>query len=184
MLRNIIAGSCLALALAGGAVACSTNNSATQADQAATNNQLDRYQKNQPIPFNDSSVFRATLITVEQAQIHGIATTTFFYNQGVAKPDSCPSLGFPLPSTAQLTNPQQVINTYNNNAGVSIPQLEPNGVYTGDSTGTYVVCVDPTGAQYIQYWEGFVKTIGGPAHWDQGTQTIMLDGAPTVKPGK
>jgi len=88
---------------------------------------------------------------------------------------SCPSIGFPTPTTAQLTNPLQDVGT-----GGPIGQLEPNGVYTGDSTGTYVVCVAPNGTKYVSYWEGDVQTEGGPAHWDDTKGQIVLDGAPTV----
>jgi hypothetical protein len=183
LLRTIIAGSGMVLALFGVA-ACGSSHSANSAEQAKQASQQDMYSKNQPIPLWPSSALRGTLITVEDAEVHGVATTTFFFNMGVQDPVlSCPSLGFPLASTAQLSNPQQVVNTYNNNAGTAIPQQEPNGIYTGDSTGTYVVCARPDGSKSIDYWEGFVYTVGGPAHWDAGTHTVVVDGAATVKGG-
>ncbi|MCV7174920.1 hypothetical protein [Mycolicibacterium sphagni] len=157
---------------------CGANSStAAGKDQAQTNNQLDRYQANQPVPAFDRSQLRQQVITVENAQAHGVATTTFFFNQGVQEPIFvCPSIGFPIPSTAQLTNPQQAL--WGTNSSVTIGQMEPTGVYTGDSTGTYVECVAPSGTQFIKYWEGFVDTIGGPAHWDGHHE--VLDGEPTV----
>jgi hypothetical protein len=150
-------------------------------DQNQTNTQLNRYQKNQPIPQSDSSQYRQTAIDVELAQIHGVATTSFFFNQGVNKPyEVCPSVGFPVASTSQLTNPEQVVSAPNNGAA-TVAQQEPNGVYTGQSTGTYVVCVSSTGQRYVDYAEEFVHTVGGPAHWDNTTSRIVLDGEPTVK---
>ena len=154
-------------------------------DQKATNTQLELYQTNQPVPLYDWSQYRQTILDIEQAQVHGIATTTFFFNQGVQQPiKACPSIGFPVASTAQLTNPSQVVrvNTGNQNwvDGV-VGQQEPNGVYTGDSSGTYVVCVASNGIKYVTYWEGYVHTEGGPAHWDPKQNMIVLDGAPTVK---
>lgn len=179
MTRNRIVALVFAVLAAIGLAACTTSSDSTKNDAKQTNNQLKRYQANQPIPLNDWSQFRQTVIDVEQAQIHGVATTTFFFNQGVSDPiDVCPSIGFAVPSTAQLTNPTQLVGGDSRN-GV-IGQAEPNGVYTGDSTGTYVVCVAKSGLRYPNYWEGFVKTIGGPAHWDTETHSIVLDGAPTV----
>lgn len=158
---------------------CGVSN-ATTLDKQLSNTALDRYQANQPIPQSDYSQYRQTAIDVENAQIHGVATTTFFYNQGNPNPiKSCPSVGFPVSSTSQLTNPQQITSDGRAHYGV-IGQLEPNGTYTGDSAGTYVVCVDPKGLKYISYWEGFVETEGGPAHWDNNLHQIVLDGEPTV----
>lgn len=150
--------------------------SSTANDQQATNNQLNVYQANQPIPKADWSQYRQTVIDVEQAQIHGMATTTFEFNMGVADPiQVCPSIGFPVASTSQMTNPQQAVGS-----GAVVAQAEPNGVFTGESSGTYIVCVAPDGAKYVDYWEGHVKTIGAPAHWDSVKKTIVLDGTPTV----
>lgn len=162
-------------------VACDTQPSSITSDQQQTDTQLKRYQANQPVPQFDWSQLRQTAIDVESAQVHGVATTTFFFNLGVQHPvKTCPSIGFPVASTAQLTNPDQVVWGSNGASGV-VGQQEPNGVYTGESSGTYVVCVAArSGAKYISYWEGFVHTEGGPAHWDETQNMIVLDGAPTV----
>lgn len=162
-------------------------NAAIGSDQRASTTQLSRYEANQPIPQSDFSQYRQTLLDVEQAQIHGVATTTFFYNMGSNVPvKSCPSLGYPVASTSQLTNPEQITRATTNSSYEVIPQLEPNGTYTGDSSGTYVACVSPTGQPYVSYWEGSVETEGGAAHYDSASSQIVLDGAPTVttKSGK
>lgn len=172
----IVIGATGAVVLTG----CSHGNAGTQEDKKVSNAQLERYQKNQPIPQSDWSQYRQTVIDIEQAQIHGVATTTFFYNQGSNRPvKSCPSIGFPVATTSQLTNPEQT-QTHGSDGIATIGQLEPNGVYTGDSTGTYVVCVASGGAKEITYWEGFVETEGGAAHYDSKTGQIVLDGEPTV----
>jgi hypothetical protein len=167
-----------------GLTACSNGSpSSVNNDQKVSNTQLDRFQKNQPIPQSDWSQYRQTLIDVEMAQIHAVATTTFFFNLGTGTPiKMCPSIGFPVPTTSQLTNPQQLVRDGGSGTvvGGTVGQLEPNGAYTGDSTGTYVVCVSSNGTKYVTYWEGFVQTEGGPAHWDKAQQMIVLDGAPTV----
>jgi len=153
-------------------------------DQRNTNSQLDRYQKNQPIPAADWSQYRQTLIDVELAQIHGVATTSFFFNLGTDNPiKTCPSIGYPVPTTAQLTNPDQVVAAPNTQAA-TIGQAEPNGAYNGPSSGTYVVCVTPSGTRYISYWEGDVQTEGGGARWNRVTGMIELDTATVITKGR
>jgi hypothetical protein len=149
-------------------------DSGTTADANATDRQLKQYQSKQPIPFHDWSQYRQTLISIDDAQAHGTATTSFMFLMGVPNPiRTCPSIGYPVPSTAQLTNPGQ------NSGGTTISQMEPNGVYTGESSGTYVVCV-VNGKPVPVYWEGDVHAEGGPAHWDKAKGQVVTDGAPTV----
>lgn len=153
------------------------SGSAARNDRTQTDRQLGRYQANQPVPDFDWSAYRQTAIDIESAKVHAVATTTFFFNQGATRPiRSCPSLGFPIPSTVQLTNPMQEIG----GAGATIGQMEPNGTYTGESSATYVVCAAPDGTRYVVYWEGFVYTEGGPARWNDDTGMVELTGKPTV----
>lgn len=157
-----------------------TDATAMSNDQKVTNSQLEKYQQVQPVPMYDWSQYRQTVIDVTAAQANSVATTTFMFNMGTADPiDQCPSIGFPVPATAQLTNPEQITWQDGSNSQV-IPQAEPNGTYTGDSQGTYIVCVASDGTKYIDYWEGSVKTTGGPAHWDYDKHRVVLDGKPTV----
>jgi hypothetical protein len=181
--RRILAATIALPLLALSLTACDTGDSAVRGDEEQTNTQLERYQANQPVPMFDWSQYRQTVIDIESAQANGVATTTFFFNQGVPAPiKTCPSIGFPVPTTAQITNPDQV---YGSDAGsgagrVTVSQMEPTGVYTGDSSGTYVVCVADDGTDYVTYWEGFIQTEGGPAHWDADASLIVLDGAATA----
>jgi len=159
---------------------CTAQKASVRADQNATNTQLSRYQANQPVPQFDWSQYRQTLIDVQMAQVHGVATTSFFFNLGTSKPIKvCSSIGFPVPTTSQLTNPDQVVPAPNSGSA-AISQAEPNGTYTGQSSGTYVVCVADNGTKYVSYWEGDVQTEGGAAHWDDAAGRIVLDGKPTV----
>lgn len=176
--RNVVYG-LMAFAIVITLAACGSSSSVNN-DQKISNNQLNQYQRTQPVPFFDWSQYRQTAIDIETAQAQGVTTTTFFYNMGSNVPiKSCPSIGFPIASTAQLTNPEQAVSGPNNGA-VTVAQLEPNGVYTGTSSGTYVVCVTPAGAKEITYWEGWVETEGGPAHYDTSSHQIVLDGPATV----
>jgi hypothetical protein len=66
-------------------------------------------------------------------------TWTVFYSMG--KPIFvCPSIGYPIPYTSQFTNPMQ--QTSPGTAGnVAIPQAEPNGLFTGTTNATLILCV-------------------------------------------
>lgn len=152
-------------------------NRARRADENTSARVLSRFQKTQPVPERPWSQLRQNLIEIEEAQMDTTQTTTFFFNMGVPNPVlTCPSIGFPIPSTAQLTNPQAKVRGASD---AVIAQLESNGVYTGDSTGTYAICVSPQGKAYAVYWEGFVYTATGPATWD-GKQ-VQLIGPPSHK---
>lgn len=152
-------------------------SSANSTDQNTADTQLSQYLAAQPTPVFQWSQERATLIALLNARATTTATTSFFFNLGTKSPvGSCPSIGFPLATTTQLTNPDATAGT----AGAVVSQIEPTGVYTGASSGTYVVCVNPEGVKYATYWEGDVYTVGGVGKWDDATGTVSLVGEPTV----
>lgn len=159
--------------------ACSSGgNSANSKDQTTAKQQLSNAQAAQPVPNFTFSQLRQNLIEIETAQANTTQTTSFFYNNGSNKPvSSCPSIGFPIPTTDQLTNPEQV--TYDGSGGVAFPQIEANLVYTGQSSGTYVICVDAQGETYAFYWEGWVGTISGPGTYNETTGQVELTGKPS-----
>lgn len=154
-------------------------------DQITSARALTQYQAAQPAPLFKYSQERETLIDIERLQASDTQTTSFGFNQGVQTPAwSCPSIGVPIASTTQLTNPQQTFNPHDNNDNgddTVLPEVDPTGVYTGDSTGTYILCVAPNGTDYLQYWEGFVDTVTGPAVWNAATGSVQLTGPSTVK---
>lgn len=162
------------------AASCDAENSAAKSNEEQTNRQLAQYNTVQPVPFHDWSQYRQTALDIDAAKVNGVATTSFFFNNGVVDPiDSCPSIGFPLPSTIQITSPDQV-EWWNGGSAVS-EQMEPNGTYTGESSATYVICVAPNGDLYPSYWEGNVKAEGGAAQWNYDLKRIELVGDPTVE---
>lgn len=158
--------------------ACTNQNKAANKEAKIGRKQLSAFLTNQPVPVFPNSQLRQNLIEIETAQAHSTVTTSFMFNQGVQDPVSvCPSIGFPIASTSQLTNPMYRVQDHD----ATLPQIEANGIYTGDSSGTYVICVDGNGAAYAQYWEGFVSTVTGPAKWDTATHAIVLTGAPSAE---
>lgn len=166
-----------AAALIGGLAACGLGQNANDQETNNQGKQQSQYDDHQKIPFYTFSQIRETLIQIENAQANGVATTSFMMNFGPDPIDSCPSIGFPIPTTTELNNPQQTAGG-NNDAVIGLQ--EPTGVYPGSSSGTYVLCALPNGTTQARYWEGYVETVGGPAHWDYTTHRVVLDGASTV----
>src|SRR6266581_4379725 len=74
----------------------------------------------------------------------------------------------------------------NQTAGsVVIGNMDPNGVYSPtSSSGTYVMCVNSAGQEYLVYWEGDVLQVNGNAAWDQslngGKGGVRVTGAPQM----
>lgn len=175
-----------AVAVVLGVAACngSANSAGQQQENATSRQDLSTYEQAQPAPHFPYSQIRATAIAVEASQALGEQTTSFFFNQGVRNPIfQCPSIGDPVPNTAELTNPQQVYNDGYPNGGqaVTIGNIDPNGLYSPtSSTGTNVMCVNGQGQQYLQYWEGFVDTVNGAATWDAATGQIVVTGQPQM----
>lgn len=177
-----------AIVISTGAASCDSGGGAPSGQQLETqqqSNDTTQYEQTMPIPsFNGQSQMRRTLTEVEAIQALGSQTTSFFFNQGIADPIfSCPSLGMPVASTAQLSNPQQIVDDGYPNGGASvvIGQMDPNGVYSPpDSTGTNVLCLDAHGNPYIQYWEGFVDAVSGAASWNASTHTVQVIGQPSI----
>lgn len=168
------------LALVG--AACETGGtqpSATAKDKALAARSLDDLQRAHPTPKFAKSQLRQNLVDLITAQAETTQTTSFFFNQGVTDPImSCPSIGFPIASTAQLTNPVQTV-TKGTDGITTIGQVEPTGIYSGDSSGTYVICIDAKGKAYAAYWEGFVQAITGPAEWNRQSKQVELIGPPS-----
>lgn len=169
----------IAVSLLTTASSCSAeSSSSTNADEAISESLLQDFQKSQPVPVYKYSQYRENLRDILQVQAEATPTTTFVFNQGVADPIMvCPSIGFAIPSTTQLTNPMKIEDRYEGD--VAIPQVEPNGTFTGESTATYIVCRDANGRGYGDSWEGNVNVITGPAEWDYDKKRIVLIGAPT-----
>lgn len=183
----------LALSLVFGVAACgidgTTSSTVAQtgasSEAAAQTRDDNNLNTNQPVPVYKYSQMRETLINVEDIQANGENTTSFFFNQGIQNPiQTCSSIGMPVASDTELTNPQkQEIQPdgggYQQNNGDNVlAQADPTGVYSGQSTGTNVLCVNAQGQEYIDYWEGYVQTISGSATWNNATHTIQLLGTP------
>lgn len=173
----------LFLGLGAGSCASGNSNSADNRERATSNDTQERYANNQPIPSDGWSQLRQNLKEIEIAQIRGSSTFAYFFIEGKAngKPVmSCSSMGFPIPASFQLSNPLKPAG-YQDSA--TIAQMEPNGVFTGDTDGTYVIClrVSPgqpdDGRPYAMYWEGRVMMSSVELQWDEASGTMVPTGA-------
>jgi hypothetical protein len=177
------AGTAVVLTL-GGISACTHANNGSTAESKQQGNDTTQILNNQPLPNINWSQWRQDLISVELAEANDTATTSFVMHQGNQDPVfSCPSIGFPIPVTASLSNPlapyQGPVNTGADDPVVG--QMDPNGVYMPPGgEGTWVVCLDSSGMPYINYAEDNVDAPGGPAVWNYKTHSYSLVGAPTV----
>jgi hypothetical protein len=82
-------------------------------------------------------------------------TYTYLYNamQGTIGQKVCDSVGYGFSGATQYTNPSKV--DWSTNHAVTIPQADPNGLYSPSEThGTWVLCrvpgTDTVAAQYIE----------------------------------
>ena len=190
MNRNLrtIAGIAATAAVIGLSVTACTSSGGTPSGQAVENQEQQQDTQalinNQPIPHFNYSQIRQTLIDAETIASDGTQTTSFFFQMGDQDPVfSCPSLGMPVANTAQLSNPEQVVNDGYPQGGAAVPigQMDPDGVYAPSaSTGTYVICVNSSGAKYLEYWEGDVMTVAAGATWNSSTHQLQVTGAPTA----
>ena len=163
--------------------ACGVNSSsATSIEAKAQSQDTQTLLKATPPPQYSYSQERQDLKNIEDARANATQTTSFFYNMGSNTPVfSCPSIGYPIASDTELTNPNQITWVYTGGGtridGV-IGNPDPTGVYTGQSTGTYVICVNSAGQGYGFYWEGFVAALPGYATIVNGQ--IQFSGSPTA----
>lgn len=164
-----------ALVLMLGGCSAAKKESAVLKDEKTSDRILEQHGKAQPVPFFDYSQARQNLIEIATAQANTTQTTSFFFLEGIGLVGSCPSIGFPIASTTQLTNPGAEKGP--RESRIVLPQIEPTGVYTGESTGTYTICVDGSGTPYASYFEGYVQTVTGPAEFVDGQ--VKLTGKPT-----
>ena len=165
----------------GGANSCDSTSSTAKAernDTAVVDQQQTIYQNGQPIPLFNYSQQRATLIDVYKAKTAGTATYTVVYSFG--RPVfTCPSIGFPIPATTQLTNPERIGYTGYNIGALAFPQAEPDGTYTGQTAVTYVLCVRSDGSVSPVYSEPDVMTFTYPVKIVDG-QIVDAGGKSTV----
>jgi hypothetical protein len=81
---------------------------------------------------------------IEMRDQDGLVTYTYTVPEATGRPVFlCNSIGYGLPAAMQYTNPEKYAST----SGVTLPQADPNGLFSPDSAeGTWVMCSDPSGS--------------------------------------
>jgi hypothetical protein len=176
--------------------ACGTAPRTTQADQNAqqyTSRQSDIYDRGQPLHLYDYSQDRASYLAIYDARVAGKATYQVSVPALGGQPwYSCPSRGYPIPATSQLTNPEYgSVPPGFSSLIVTLPQPEPNGLYSGPTDGTYMQCVDTDGSLYSVYSEPPVLAFPFAVTWTADRGFVKANpndrasySLPTAPPGQ
>lgn len=181
----LVIGALFVLVACGGA-----NSNGTNQEQATVNAQQVQYNKAQPIPFYDYSLQRQALIDIYNSQNQNSQTWDVVTSYSGQFLFQCEAVGWPIPAAAQLSNPSQVVEVqgaWNKINGV-VGLAEPNGIYTGNTQGTYILCSRPDGKIAPVYTENNVQMFPFPVKVDPTTGAITDAGGTsnitiTVKPG-
>lgn len=150
------------------------NEDANHAESNAVDRQQQVYTQHQPVPQFDWSLERSLMIQLYQARNRTLATYSYVINSYTgAIIMSCPSMGFPIPATTQLTNPETTAG-YNN--CTTIQQAEPNGLYAPPVThGTWIMCLEPDGTIEPRYVENDVIATVRPMQ-EQNGHLVPVEG--------
>jgi hypothetical protein len=151
---------------------------ANRAEAKAVGRQQEIYVTNQPAPTFDFSLERHLLIQLYTARNQAVGTYSYVQSEFNGKVLwGCPSIGFPIPANTQLTNPDLI--DYNSHGAVTLPQAEPNGLYSSPSTsGTFIMCTGKNGEIIPVYEERTVSTFVTPMKEVNGT--LLADGVPSL----
>lgn len=172
MIRKIVALAALAVVVA----ACNGVTQSVSQEQNAVNAQQDQYNKVQPIPFYDYSLQRQALIDIYNSQNQNSKTWDVITSYSGQFLFMCQAVGWPIPAAAQLSNPQQI--AWSNSGGTTwssgvVGQAEPNGIYTGNTQGTYILCIRPDGKISPVYTENNVQMFPFEVKVDPTTGQIV-----------
>ena len=144
---------------------CYTQSEANRSATDYTDRQQSIYDRGLPLHLYDYSQDRASYIAIYDARVQGKATFSVAVPEISGAPwFACPSRGYPIPATAQLTNPDRVDYSRGGTV-VTLPQAEPNGLYSGHTAATYMQCVDSDGSLYSVYSEPHVMTFPFAVVW-------------------
>jgi hypothetical protein len=170
-----------AVGTSAGVTACTSSLNGNQQEAKQQLQDTQSLENNQPLPHFNYSQERQNMIDIENAQARNVQTTTFWMNMGDPDPiGSCPSIGYGIPDSASLSNPDQVANP-SDRSSTAIGQMDPTGIYAPlSSMGTFIICLTASGQPYIDRIESTVDTYGGPATWNYTKHIGQLVGAPTA----
>lgn len=134
---------------------CTFGSDTSAIEQSQQKEAINAIIQNQPIPdLGGYSFERQIVIETYLARNNTIATYAYMISMDGKIIEICPSIGYPIPYSTQLSNPERV-DSYN--YSITLPNPEPNGLYPpGDAAATLVQCVQPDGKVSPVYIEWYV----------------------------
>jgi hypothetical protein len=162
--------------------ACGTTQ--TELEQAQQSGSVKAITQNQPIPdLGGYSFERQIVIETYLARNNTIATYAYMITMDGKIIEICPSVGYPIPYSTQLTN--SLVPTRNCGSGSGnctegvVANPEINGLYPpADAAATLVQCVNPDGSVSPTYIEWYVLSF--PYRIASDVQLIKI-GEPSFK---
>ena len=156
---------------------CSSRTTAQYAESEQLSLGTSSIVQNQPVPnLGGYSLERDLLSQLILLRNEKLTTYTYMFQFGTLV-EICPSMGYPFPYATQLTAPE----VYYMN-GVTIPQSEPNTLYSPTSAdASWVMCVR-NGQLIPEYFEDRVFAIPYRIKADRVLEPVDgEEGIPTVK---
>ncbi len=160
---------------------CSSSNSQ---ESTQVSSQQDIYNRHQPAPLYQYSNERAALVQILNQRTSGnLNTWTVWYSNDGKPLGMCPSKGYPIPYSTELTNPLQATNGPSGGGETSVGQMDPQGTYPSSSTlATWVLCIEgSSGSIHPLYIEPLVITYTYPVEIHNGQ--VVQTGAATTESG-
>src|SRR4051812_20552388 len=100
---------------------CSMSDNADSKEAGNVDRQQKVYTDAQAAPFFDWSLERNLLIELYKARNNAVVTYSYVRNLNGQVVFSCKSIGFPIPSNTQLTNPEKIADSYSQGGFAILP---------------------------------------------------------------
>lgn len=124
-------------------------------------------ESSQPIPIFPFSQEYQTLLDILTVRATGTHGTYYLRNLQGDVIEWCPTQGGPIPSTYQSTPSQQYVDIERDSLDQKFPVdlPEPTGVIPGDSSATWVLCLDDEGRGFPLYFEPAGQWVGATVNY-------------------
>lgn len=118
-------------------VACNPQDSSTQKERKAQEEMAMRAVETVGMPAITKFSEKRTLKSILELRDKDVATYTYIVGMSNEMHLLCHSIGYGIPYSTQYTNPER--KQYE----VTLPQADPNGLFSPDSAeGTWVMCLN------------------------------------------
>jgi hypothetical protein len=130
-----------------GASDCSNQSKTEKQDRAAADATMTEMRAQVGLPNITNFTEARFARQIAELRDQSIRTWSYYVDLDGNRHLLCESIGYALPYGVQLTNPQQPVLPWSHDAGaVTIPLVEPNGLYMPDAAeASWVLCSDGKG---------------------------------------